>query len=64
MFGQEPALEQAAHVLGTGHACFANLIEQVELFCKRNRIRGNAQELALKLWTFVHGATSLLIDQD
>jgi len=64
MFGQEPALKKAEHVLGTGHACFANLIEQVALYCKRSKMRGDAQEIALRLWTFVHGAASLLIDQD
>lgn len=64
MFGQEPSLKKAEHVLGTGHACFANLIDQIALYCKRNRVRGDAQEIALKLWTFVHGAASLLIDRD
>ena len=64
MFGQEPALKQAAHVAGTGHDCFANLIEQVALYCQKNRVRGDAQEIALRLWTFVHGAASLQIDHD
>src|SRR5262244_3953262 len=56
MFGQEPSLKKAEPVLGTGHACFAHLIDQVALYCKRSEIRGDAQELALRLWTFVHGA--------
>lgn len=64
MFGQEPALKKAEHVVGTGHACFAHVIDQVALYCKRNKVRGDAQEIALKLWTFVHGAASLLIDED
>jgi AcrR family transcriptional regulator len=64
MFGQEPSLKKAKHVVGTGHDCFAHLIHQVALYCKRNNVRGDAQEIALKLWTFVHGAASLLIDQD
>ena len=64
MFGQEPSLKKAEHVAGTGHACFAHLIEQIALYCQRNRVRGDAQEIALRLWTFVHGAASLLIDQD
>jgi AcrR family transcriptional regulator len=64
MFGQEPALKKAEHVLGTGHACFGNVIDQVALYCKRSQVRGDAQEIALKLWTFVHGAASLLIDRD
>ena len=64
MFGQEPSLKKSEHVVGTGHACFQHVIDQVALYCKRNKVRGDAQEIALKLWTFVHGAASLLIDQD
>ena len=64
MFGQEPSLKKAEHVLGTGHACFANLIHQIALYCERNHVRGDPQQIALRLWTFVHGAASLLIDQD
>jgi hypothetical protein len=64
MFGQEPSLKKSAHVVGTGHACFQHVIDQVALYCKRNKVRDDAQEIALKLWTFVHGAASLLIDQD
>ena len=64
MFGQEPSLKKAEHVLGTGQACFANLIHQVALYCERNHVHGDPQQIALRLWTFVHGAASLLIDQD
>ncbi len=64
MFGQEPSLKQAEHVAGRGHECFANLIEQITLYCQKNRVRGDALEIALRLWTFVHGAASLQIDKD
>jgi AcrR family transcriptional regulator len=64
MFGQEPSLKKSENVVGTGHACFQHVIDQVALYCKRNKVRDDAQEIALKLWTFVHGAASLLIDQD
>jgi AcrR family transcriptional regulator len=64
MFGQEPSLKKAQHVVGTGHECFAHVIEQVALYCQKNRVQGDAQEIALRLWTFVHGAASLVIDQD
>ena len=64
MFGQQPSLKKSQHVLGTGHACFADVIEQVALYCRKNRVRGDAQELALRLWTFVHGTASLVIDGD
>jgi AcrR family transcriptional regulator len=64
MFGQDPALKKAERVSGTGHACLAHLIEQATLYCQRNRVRGDALEIALRLWTFVHGAASLEIDKD
>ena len=64
MFGQEPSLKQAKPVVGTGQDCFVHVINQVALYCKRNNVRGDAQQIALSLWTFVHGAASLLIDQD
>jgi len=64
MFGQEPSLKKAEHVLGAAHACFANLIDQIALYCKRNKVRGDTRQIALRVWTFVHGAASLLIDQD
>jgi AcrR family transcriptional regulator len=64
MFGQQPSLKAADRVAGTGHDCFADVIDQVALYCKRSKVRGDPQEIALKLWTFVHGAASLLIDGD
>jgi AcrR family transcriptional regulator len=64
MFGQEPSLKKAEPVAGTGHDCFSHLIEQITLYCQKNRVRGDALEIALRLWTFVHGAASLLIDKD
>jgi AcrR family transcriptional regulator len=64
MFGQQPSLKKADRVHGTSDDCFANLISQVARYCERNGVRGDAQEIALILWTFVHGAASLLIDQD
>lgn len=64
MFGQDPSLKNAEHVAGTGQHCFAHLIEQITLYCQKNRVRGDALEIALRLWTFVHGAASLQIDKD
>ncbi len=64
MFGQQPSLKRADRVHATGEDCFANVIDQVALYCKRSKVRGDPQLIALKLWTFVHGAASLLIDGD
>lgn len=64
MFGQNPALKKAADVVARGQSCFANVINQVALYCQREGIQANAPEIAVELWTFVHGAASLLIDED
>lgn len=64
MFGQEPSLKKSENVAGTGHECFSQLIEQISIYCQKNRIEGDALEIGLRLWTFVHGAASLVIDKD
>ena len=64
MFGQNPAVKEAEQVLGTGRCCFQWVIEQVALYCGKNNVEGDATEIAVRLWTFVHGAASLLIDDD
>lgn len=64
MFGQDPVLKQAVGPRDQGHACFAGVIAQVQLYCSQNKVEGDAQAIAVKLWTFVHGAASLLIDGD
>lgn len=64
MFGQNPALKKAEHVVKQGRACFGNVIGQVALYCGTQGLAADAQAIALELWTFVHGAASLLIDED
>lgn len=64
MFGQDPVLKEAVGVRDQGHACFAGVIGQVQLYCSQNQVEGDAKAIAVKLWTFVHGAASLLIDGD
>src|SRR5215471_8254189 len=51
MFGQQPSLKNVEHVLGAAHACFSKLIDQVALYCERKKLRGDAQQIALRLWT-------------
>ena len=46
MFGQQPALKKAEHVVGTGHECFAHVTGQVAIYCKHSKVRGDAQEIA------------------
>ena len=64
MFGQDPVLKQAITVRDQSHACFGGVIAQVEAYCLRNGVQGDARFIAVTLWTFVHGAASLLIDGD
>jgi len=64
MFGQNTQVKQVEGVLETGLDCFGGLIRQVELYCKAHGRDDDARAVALRLWTFVHGAASLLIDED
>lgn len=64
MFGQRPAIKDREHVILTGRTCFGQVIEQVGIYCEKQNVDGDADEIAIRLWTFVHGAASLLIDQD
>ncbi len=64
MFGQHPVIKDKEHVSNTGRSCFGQVIEQVAIYCERQGVEGDAHEIAVRLWTFVHGAASLLIDQD
>lgn len=64
MFGQNPRLKKAAPGDEDGRRCFMGVIEQVAKYCEANDVRGDPRAIAIRLWTFVHGASSLLIDGD
>ena len=64
MFGQRPAIKHAEQVVDDGRRCFGGVIEQVALYCEANKVPGDPRAIAIRLWTFVHGAASLLIDED
>ncbi len=64
MFGQHPVVKTDEDVVGEGMGCFSKVIEQVAIYCDRNDVAGDPNEIAVRLWTFVHGASSLLIDGD
>jgi hypothetical protein len=57
-------LKKEVGVVDEGMGCFSKVIEQVAIYCERNGVRGDPMTIAVRLWTFVHGASSLLIDQD
>lgn len=62
MFGQDPSLAQNEMVAGKGRSCFGKLIAQITKYCEAKNVAGDANAIALKMWTFVHGASALLID--
>lgn len=62
MFGQNLSLAEIPHVLETGTTCFSYLIEQITKYCAAHGLEENAGDMAVQLWTFVHGTSSLLID--
>ena len=64
MFGQHPIIKHAEQVMDDGRRCFAGVIEQVARYCEVNDVPGDPRAIAIRLWTFVHGAASLLIDED
>jgi len=64
MFGQHPRLKKSEVVVGDGRRCFTGVIEHVARYCVANEVPGDPRKIAIKLWTFVHGAASLLIDED
>jgi AcrR family transcriptional regulator len=64
MFGQHPKVKQADDVVDDGTRCFTNVIGQVARYCEAHGQPGDPRQIAIRLWTFVHGAASLLIDED
>ncbi len=64
MFGQHPKIKKSETVVDDGRRCFTGVIEQVARYCETNEVPGDPRQMAIKLWTFVHGAASLLIDED
>ena len=63
MFGRNPDLKSRPHVEMAGRYCFQNLLHSVSAFLAT---RGHAGEdpmpLALRLWSLVHGVSSLAIN--
>lgn len=64
MFGHNAALKKAERVNNRGMCCLEHVISEIAIYCERNGLAADAQRIAVRLWTFVHGAASLLIDGD
>ena len=64
MFGQRPALSENPLVRESANTCFGYVSNQIARYCESRGIEGDPDDMARKLWTFVHGAASLLIDEN
>ncbi len=62
MFGGAPALQDSEPVIELGNNCFGYLIQQITTYCMANGMEQDAGAVAVKMWTFVHGASALLMD--
>lgn len=61
MFGE---LKKSSKVDGKGEDCLKSVVEEVAHYCRKNGHTADAQQIAVRLWTFVHGASSLELDGD
>lgn len=64
MFSQRSSHAEDDIVTRNGKTCFAYLVQEVIDHCTLNEVEGDARQIALQLWTLVHGAASLTIDGD
>ncbi|MFM2422545.1 MAG: hypothetical protein RL291_1075 [Pseudomonadota bacterium] len=64
MFGHHAAVSREEHVVVCGQNCFGAVAGEIELYCRAHNPTADPRTLALELWTFVHGAASLKIDED
>jgi AcrR family transcriptional regulator len=64
MFGHNAALKKAERVDRSAMCCFENVIREVTTYCENHGLAADAHRIAVRLWTFVHGAASLSIDGD
>lgn len=64
MFGQNPELKEAEPVVECGRSCFLRVVDQFEIYCRRNGVAADATDVCMRMWTFIHGMASLVIDED
>jgi AcrR family transcriptional regulator len=64
MFGHKSEIRKVKVVDESGKECLKHVIEQVAAYCRKNGHTADAERIAIRLWTFVHGASSLELDGD
>jgi AcrR family transcriptional regulator len=64
MFGHKSAIRKIEHVEETGKQCLKNVVDEVAAYSRKHGHAADAEAIAIRLWTFVHGASSLQLDGD
>jgi AcrR family transcriptional regulator len=64
MFGHKSEIRKVKQVDESGNECLKNVIEQVAAYSRKHGHTADAEKIAIRLWTFVHGASSLELDGD
>lgn len=64
MFGHKSELKQVKQVDESGRQCLKHVIDEVASYSRKHGHSADAEAIALRLWTFVHGASSLELDGD
>ena len=64
MFGHKPEIMKVSQVDQIGRQCLKNVMEEVAAYSRKHGHAADAEKIALRLWTFVHGASSLQLDGD
>ena len=64
MFGHKSKIRKVKHVDESGNRCLKSVIEQVADYSRKHGHTADAEKIAIRLWTFVHGASSLQLDGD
>ena len=64
MFGHKSELRKVQEVDESGKQCLKHVIDEVAAYSRKHGHTADAQQVAIRLWTFVHGAASLELDGD
>ncbi len=64
MFGHKSEIMTVRQVDESGKQCLKKVIEEVAAYSRKHGQATDADKIALRLWTFVHGASSLQLDGD
>ncbi|WP_072394818.1 TetR/AcrR family transcriptional regulator [Hyphomicrobium sp. CS1GBMeth3] len=64
MFGHKTKIREVRQVDESGNQCLKNVIDAVAVYSRKHGHTADAEKIAIRLWTFVHGAASLQLDGD